>query len=525
MLAHRQRQQPRRTGVGALTSSGGGRPVRTPRGSGYPRLVTELRTTGGDTSADDERPTGGPTIAPTPYTLGDVPGPLGPDELRHLDAWWRAANYLAVGQIYLIDNPLLREPLRPEHVKPRLLGHFGTVPGLNLSYAHANRAIVARDLDAVFVAGPGHGGPGPNACAWLEGTTSEVDDDVSRDERGMTALFRRFSFPGGVPSHCAPETPGSFHEGGELGYSLAARVRRGARPPGTGRVLRRRRRRGRDRAAGDQLALQPSSSTPTRDGAVLPILAPQRVQDRQPDAAGPHPRRTSCSRCSAGTATTRIVVAGDDPAHVHQEMASARSTPASTRIAARVRQRVDVGRVADDRAAHAEGLDVPAGGRRRSRSRERSGRTRCRCPRLAPTTSTGGCSRRGCAPYRPEELFDDEGRPCPEVRDFPPSGDATDEREPGRERRRVLLRDLDLPDWRDSRASRCARPERSMHEATRVLGALAARGHSPQPRQLPAVRPRRAGEQPAAGHARGDRSAVGAGGRGVRRAARSRTDA
>ena len=182
--------------------------------------MTELRTTGGDTSADDERPTGGPTIAPTPYTLGDVPGPLGPDELRHLDAWWRAANYLAVGQIYLVDNPLLRVPLRPEHVKPRLLGHFGTVPGLNLSYAHASRAIVARDLDAVFVAGPGHGGPGPNACAWLEGTTSEVDDDVSRDERGMTTLMRRFSFPGGVPSHCAPETPGSFHEGGELGYSL-----------------------------------------------------------------------------------------------------------------------------------------------------------------------------------------------------------------------------------------------------------------------------------------------------------------
>ena len=123
----------------------GPRPGSHPCGSGYPQLVTELRSTGDDTSADDEGATGGPTIAPTPYTLGEVPGPLDADELRRLDAWWRAANYLAVGQIYLVDNALLREPMRPEHVKPRLLGHFGTVPGLNLTYAHASRAIVARD--------------------------------------------------------------------------------------------------------------------------------------------------------------------------------------------------------------------------------------------------------------------------------------------------------------------------------------------------------------------------------------------
>ena len=234
--------------------------------------MTELRTTDGDTSADDERSTGGPTIAPTPYTLGDVPGPLGPDELRHLDAWWRAANYLAVGQIYLVDNALLRVPLRPEHVKPRLLGHFGTVPGLNLSYAHASRAIVARDLDAVFVAGPGHGGPGPNVCAWLEGTTSEVDDDVSRDERGMTTLMRRFSFPGGVPSHCAPETPGSFHEGGELGYSLVHAFGAVLDHPGLVAFC----------VVGDgEAETGPLAASwhaakflhPERDGAVLPILA------------------------------------------------------------------------------------------------------------------------------------------------------------------------------------------------------------------------------------------------------------
>jgi xylulose-5-phosphate/fructose-6-phosphate phosphoketolase len=146
---------------------------------------------------------------------------LAPDELRLLDAYWRAANYLSVGQIYLLDNPLLREPLRPEHVKPRLLGHFGTTPGLNLVYAHLNRAIRARDLDAIYVTGPGHGGPGLVANAYLEGTYSEVYSSIGDDVEGLRALFRQFSYPGGIPSHVAPETPGSIHEGGELGYALA----------------------------------------------------------------------------------------------------------------------------------------------------------------------------------------------------------------------------------------------------------------------------------------------------------------
>src|SRR5512146_2728236 len=146
-------------------------------------------------------------------------GPLTAAELDLIDAWWRAANYLSVGQIYLLDNPLLREPLRPEHVKPRLLGHFGTTPGLNLIYAHMNRAIRARD--AIYVTGPGHGGPGLVANAFLEGTYSEVYPHITDDETGLRELFRQFSFPGGIPSHVAPETPGSIHEGGELGYSLA----------------------------------------------------------------------------------------------------------------------------------------------------------------------------------------------------------------------------------------------------------------------------------------------------------------
>ncbi|MCC6209139.1 MAG: phosphoketolase, partial [Gammaproteobacteria bacterium] len=149
------------------------------------------------------------------------PGPLSAEELRKLDAWWRAANYLSVGQIFLLDNPLLKEPLTIEHVKPRLLGHWGTTPGLNFIYAHMNRAIRARDLSAIYIAGPGHGGPGLVASTYLEGSYSEFYPNVTRDAEGMKRLFRQFSFPGGIGSHVTAETPGSIHEGGELGYALS----------------------------------------------------------------------------------------------------------------------------------------------------------------------------------------------------------------------------------------------------------------------------------------------------------------
>ena len=141
--------------------------------------------------------------------------------MSRLDAYWRAANYLSVGQIYLLDNPLLREPLKPEHIKPRLLGHWGTTPGLNFIYAHLNRIIKARDLNVIYICGPGHGGPGMVANTYLEGTYSEIYPSIRQDADGLRKLFRQFSFPGGIPSHAAPETPGSIHEGGELGYSLA----------------------------------------------------------------------------------------------------------------------------------------------------------------------------------------------------------------------------------------------------------------------------------------------------------------
>ena len=211
------------------------------------------------------------------------------DDLGLVDAWWRAANYLSVGQIYLLDNPLLQEPLTVDHIKPRLLGHWGTTPGLNLVYAHLNRVIRARDLAMIFVCGPGHGGPAMVANTYLEGSYTELYPAVTQDEAGMRSLFRQFSFPGGVPSHAAPETPGSINEGGELGYCAGARLRRRVRPPRSRRRVRRGRRRGRDRGARHQLALeQVPEPRGRRGGAADP--PPERLQDRQPHGAGPHPR-------------------------------------------------------------------------------------------------------------------------------------------------------------------------------------------------------------------------------------------
>jgi len=162
------------------------------------------------------------TVAPVPTHWRHRPlAPITSEQLDRVDAWWRAANYLSIGQIYLLDNPLLREPLRTEHIKPRLLGHWGTTPGLNFLYAHLNRAIQQYDLDTIYVTGPGHGGPGMVANAYLDGTYSELFPEVDRSEAGIRRMFRRFSFPGGIPSHASPDTPGSIHEGGELGYSLS----------------------------------------------------------------------------------------------------------------------------------------------------------------------------------------------------------------------------------------------------------------------------------------------------------------
>ena len=183
-------------------------------------------------------------------------GPLSSNELRKTDAYWRAANYLSVGQIYLLDNPLLKEPLKLEHIKPRLLGHWGTTPGLNFIYVHLNRIIKKYDLNMIYVIGPGHGGPALVANTYLEGTYSELYPEISQDEPGLKRLVTQFSFPGGIPSHVAPETPGSIHEGGELGYSSVARLRRGVRQSRSAGRLRHRRWGSGDRPAGRRVAIE-----------------------------------------------------------------------------------------------------------------------------------------------------------------------------------------------------------------------------------------------------------------------------
>src|SRR5687767_11305297 len=245
--------------------------------------------------------------------------PATADDLALLDAYWRAANYLSVGQIFLMDNPLLREPLQPEHVKPRLLGHWGTTPGLNFVYAHLNRAIRQRDLEMMYIIGPGHGGPGLVASAWLEGTYSEVYPDVSLDERGMKRLFTQFSFPGGIPSHVAPETPGSIHEGGELGYALSHAYGAAFDNPdlvvpcivGDGEA-----------ETGPLAAAWHSNKflNPATDGAVIPILhlngykiANPTVLDRIPE--------TELISLFEGYGYAPYIVSGDDPAFVHRAMA------------------------------------------------------------------------------------------------------------------------------------------------------------------------------------------------------------
>ena len=250
-----------------------------------------------------------------------APRPLSADELARMDAWWRAANYLSVGQVYLLANPLLREPLRPEHVKPRLLGHWGTVPGLNFLYVHLNRVIKARDLSVLFIAGPGHGAPGVVANTWLEGTYSELYPDVSQDEAGMCRLFRQFSFPGGVPSHAAPETPGSIHEGGELGYSLSHAYGAVLDNPDlvVACVI------GDGEAETGPLATSWHSNkflNPATDGAVLPILHLNGYKIANPTLLARIPHE-ELGNLLAGYGCAPIFVEGDDPAPMHQAMAAA----------------------------------------------------------------------------------------------------------------------------------------------------------------------------------------------------------
>src|SRR5450432_3027854 len=247
--------------------------------------------------------------------------PLAPELLRKMDDYWRAANYLSVGQIYLYDNALLKQPLVLQHIKPRLLGHWGTTPGLNFVYVHLNRIIKERNLDMIYVTGPGHGGPGLVANTYLEGTYSEVYPNISQDEAGMKRLFTQFSFPGGIPSHVAPETPGSINEGGELGYSLAHAYGAAFDNPDllVACVV------GDGEAETGSLATSWHSNkflNPVHDGAVLPILHLNGYKIAGPTVLARIPERELVSLFE-GYGYRPLLVTGDEPEPVHRALAAA----------------------------------------------------------------------------------------------------------------------------------------------------------------------------------------------------------
>ncbi|WP_434743403.1 phosphoketolase family protein [Micromonospora sp. SH-82] len=379
----------------------------------------------------------------------DPPSPLTSDELYRLDAYWRAANYLTVGQIYLLDNPLLREPLRPEHVKPRLLGHWGTSPGLNLLYAHLNRVIVRRDLDAVFVTGPGHGGPALVANTWLEGTYSELYHSVSRDGAGMARLFRQFSFPGGIPSHVAPEVPGSIHEGGELGYALSHAYGAAFDNPDllVACVI------GDGEAETGPLAgswLSNVFLNPARDGAVLPILHLNGYKIANPtvlDRIGPD----DLHQLMRGYGYQPYLVEGDDPTTVHQSLAATldRVVDEIAAVQHRARTGGDGGRPRWPMII----LRTPKGwtGPREVDGVQVEGTYRAHQVPVAGVRQNPehlAELERWLRSYRPQELFDTAGAPVAELAALPPTGARRMSANPVANGG-SLLRDLALPDFRD----------------------------------------------------------------------------
>ncbi|KLL12880.1 phosphoketolase family protein [Protofrankia coriariae] len=397
------------------------------------------------------------------------PGPLSPDELRRIHAYWRAANYLSVGQIYLLDNPLLREPLRAEHVKPRLLGHWGTTPGLNLIYAHMNRVIRANDLNAIYVIGPGHGGPGIVANAYLEGTYSEVYPSITRDAAGLRRLFRQFSFPGGIPSHVAPEIPGSIHEGGELGYALTHAFGAAFDNPDllVCAVV------GDGEAETGPLAASWHSNKfldPVRDGAVLPILHLNGYKIAQPTVLARIPQ-AELDQLMRGYGYQPFHVTGDDPEQVHQRLAAVLDTVVA-----------EIARIQRQARAHGDPsrppwpmivLRTPKGwtGPSVVDGAQVEGTWRSHQVPVAQIHDNPehlAELERWLHSYRPEELFDADGRLVAELTGLAPSGNRRMSANPhanGGE----LLRDLALPDFRDY-AVEVANPATTFSEATRVLG-------------------------------------------------------
>jgi xylulose-5-phosphate/fructose-6-phosphate phosphoketolase len=397
---------------------------------------------------------------------------LTPAELDRIDAWWRAANYLSVGQIYLMANPLLREPLRPEHVKPRLLGHWGTTPGLNFCYAHLNRAIMQRDLSMMYVIGPGHGGPGVVASAWLEGTYSEVYPHIGLDEQGMQRLFAQFSFPGGIPSHVAPETPGSIHEGGELGYSLSHAYGAAFDNPDlvVAAIV------GDGEAETGPLATSWHSNKfldPRRDGAVLPILHLNGYKIANPTVLARIDEH-ELEALLRGYGHAPVFVDVDDPddtTTAHQAFAAALDHCLDA--IADIQDRARSGRLDGRPAWPMVVLRSPKGwtGPKELDGLRIEGSWRSHQVPFADARTDPRhreVLERWLRSYRPEELFDATGRPVESIAALHPEGDrrmsATPYANGG-----LLLRDLDLPDFRDY-AVEVTAPGTGAVEATRVLG-------------------------------------------------------
>lgn len=393
------------------------------------------------------------------------------EEVRaKIDAYWRAANYLTVGQIYLLDNPLLREPLQPDHIKRRLLGHWGTSPGLTFIYTHLNRIIVRNDLDMIYVIGPGHGGPAIVAHAYLEGTYSELYPDVSEDEEGLRRLFKQFSFPGGVPSHVAPEVPGSIHEGGELGYSLAHAFGAAFDNPDliVACVV------GDGEAETGPLATGWHSNkflNPARDGAVLPILHLNGFKIAGPTILARIPRQELEMLLRGYGYEPRFVV-GSDPLIMHDQMAAALDW-----CIARIRE------IQHDARSHGSRvrpvwpmivLQTPKGwtGPKEIDGKPVEGSFRSHQVPLARVREDPQQLKQletWLRSYRPEELFDERGRLRADLRALAPQGVRRMSANP-HANGGVLLRDLRLPDFR-SYAVDVPAPGVTTAEATRVQGA------------------------------------------------------
>ena len=399
-----------------------------------------------------------------------TPDTLTPELLRKMDAYWRAANYLSVGQIYLFDNPLLKSPLTLAHIKPRLVGHWGTTPGLNFIYVHLNRVIKERDLSVITIVGPGHGGPAIVANVYLEQTYSEVFPHISQDEEGMKRLFKQFSFPGGIPSHVAPETPGSIHEGGELGYALSHAFGAAFDNPGllVACVI------GDGEAETGPLATSWHSNkflNPVHDGAVLPILHLNGYKIAGPTVLAriPHDELDALLR---GYGYTPYFVEGDDPAQMHRLMAAALDTAVAE--IARIQQH-----------ARANGFTVrprwpmivlrsPKGwtGPKQVDGKQTEGTFR------SHQVPMGDMSRPGhvkiledwLQSYRPQELFDETGRLIPELAALAPLGERRMGANP-HANGGLLLQGLSLPDFR-SYAVNVTQPGAVDAEATRIQGEL-----------------------------------------------------